>query len=73
MTIADLARRVVSSFGNDVKIISGTAPAGETSRRCPDISKLQNMGYQPPTSLDSGLSKTIKWYLENLHLKPLKY
>jgi nucleoside-diphosphate-sugar epimerase len=37
-------------------------PAGGTSRRVPDISKLGTLGYKPTVSLDDGLKK----YFEKL-------
>ena len=44
-------------------------PPGQTSRRCPDISKVSSLGYMPQTTLDAGLKSTIDWYLQNLELK----
>jgi UDP-glucose 4-epimerase len=40
------------------------APGG-TDRRCPDISKMRQLGYQPSVDLKDGLRKTIEWYLNN--------
>jgi len=37
-------------------------PAGEASRRCPDITKIRSLGYHPHTDLTAGLTKTIAWY-----------
>lgn len=36
---------------------------GGTSRRCPDITKMQSLGYYPTTSILEGLEKTCEWYL----------
>jgi nucleoside-diphosphate-sugar epimerase len=38
---------------------------GETKIRCPNINKMKKIGYYPKTSLDDGLKKTVKWYLNN--------
>ena len=36
--------------------------SGSTLRRCPDITKMKNLGYSPQTSIDSGFANTIDWY-----------
>lgn len=69
VSIAQVAGKIVSSIGREVRIIGGDEPAGQTSRRCPDISKVSSLGYMPQTTLDAGLKSTIDWYLQNLELK----
>lgn len=69
-TIAECARLVVKSFGRDVVIRPSEAPAGETSRRCPDITKLQGLGYAPSISLEAGLPSLVDWYAANADLAP---
>jgi len=70
VSVAELARQVVACFGLYPEIVPGEAPAGETSRRCPDISKLRGLGYTPHISLAEGLKSTVAWYAENSHLNP---
>lgn len=42
------------------------ADSGCVSRRCPDTSYLiDNIGYKISTSFESGLKKTVDWYLKN--------
>ena len=42
-----------------------TQPAkGNTSRRCPDIKKLKDLGFEPKISLKEGLKLTIPWYVK---------
>lgn len=42
------------------------SPAGSVKRRLADISKIKNLvGWEPETSLDEGLKKTIDWYIKN--------
>jgi nucleoside-diphosphate-sugar epimerase len=60
--IADLARRMGRLAGHEVELIFGTPAAGGTHRRCPDISKLTQLGYKPRVSLDEGLKLTVEWY-----------
>ena len=39
------------------------SPAGETLRRCPDITLVRGLGYEPRVTLDIGLEKTVDAYL----------
>ena len=39
-------------------------PKGSPTRRLPDITKLQALGYQPKVSLLEGLPQTLEWYAE---------
>jgi nucleoside-diphosphate-sugar epimerase len=70
VTIRSIAERVLRHMGRDPEIIPGQTPAGETPRRCPDISKLRALGYAPKISLDQGLPPMIDWYLANKGLRP---
>ena len=48
-------------------VVSENPTAGSVSRRCPDISRLQELtGYQPSTRLEDGLKETIAWYYNDL-------
>jgi nucleoside-diphosphate-sugar epimerase len=38
------------------------APLGETQRRLPSVKRLQNSGFSPRQSLESGLLQTFEWY-----------
>lgn len=65
-TIAELAQTVkeVTGFTGDLKF-DATKPDG-TPRKLMDVSRLKNMGWQSTITLREGLSKTYKWYLENI-------
>jgi nucleoside-diphosphate-sugar epimerase len=65
VTIRDVAERIGRFFGRTLKIEAGDKIWGETARRCPDITKIQGIGFNPKISLDSGLEKTIDWYVDN--------
>jgi len=65
ITIAKLATLVGDYFGKQVKIIPQQLASGGTLRRCPDISKMKALGYQPRYSIQAGLNITAKWYNEN--------
>jgi nucleoside-diphosphate-sugar epimerase len=62
VTIADLARRMAAIVGREIRLEPSAALAGSTPRRCPDISKLAALGYEPRVPLDEGLPPTLKWY-----------
>ena len=64
VTIADLARRMAAIAGREIVIEPSAVLAGSTPRRCPDISKLRALGYEPRVLLDEGLPPTLKWYLD---------
>jgi nucleoside-diphosphate-sugar epimerase len=72
ITIQHLAERIGNYYSREVTLIPGELCKGGTSRRCPSINKLQNIGFQPKSNLDDGLAKTIAWYDANAHLRPVK-
>lgn len=70
ITIADLAFRVASLSGCEIELVAEPAPAGATQRRCPDIAKLERLGYRPQVPLSLGLPPTLEWYWAHGHLAP---
>jgi len=62
VTISDLAARIAKICDVNSGTLKSEMPAGGTSRRVPDISKLGTLGYKPTVSLDDGLKK----YFEQL-------
>lgn len=65
VSIIEVAKKIGEIFGKKVKVIPGKLQKGGTLRRCPDISKLRRLGYEPKVSLDEGLKPTTSWYLSN--------
>ena len=65
VTIASVADLIGDYFGRKVEICAGPARPGGTLRRCPDISKMRALGYEPRVSLVEGISKTARWYDEH--------
>ncbi|MCY1644318.1 NAD-dependent epimerase/dehydratase family protein [Methylorubrum sp. SL192] len=65
VAIRDLARITAEALGTRVELIAGAAAAGATPRRCPDIGKMQAIGYAPSVSLVQGIERTVAWYREN--------
>lgn len=65
VAIGELARQVGRCFGKEVELLPGAAPAGGTSRRCPDIGKIAALGYRPRYPLAEGLPLAVKWYADH--------
>lgn len=70
ISIADLAARVAACAGREIRLIEQPEPVGATARRCPDIAKLERLGYRPLVPLAQGLPATVDWYLAHEHLAP---
>ncbi len=67
MTIADLAKKVVSLTGSRSKIVQRPLPKDDPTRRQPDISLAKaELGWSPKVDLDAGLKKTIADFDERL-------
>jgi len=66
----DLARIVADAFTPPASIqlikYPDNYPADEPRRRCPDISKIKQIGYQPQVDLKAGLSRTVQWFGETM-------
>lgn len=69
--LCDLAQEIASLFEVKINIIPGDLAQGGTLRRCPDISKLKELGFNPQIALKDGLKDTKRWYVGNKHLKPI--
>jgi nucleoside-diphosphate-sugar epimerase len=60
VTIAELAQMIGHLFDREIEIVPGELQPGGTLRRCPDISKLKNLGYSPRVSLAKGLQQCVE-------------
>ena len=69
ITVRDVADKVAHCVGVSIRIVPGPEAAGGTPRRCPDISKLLQLGFQPRFTLDEALPLTVQWYVE--HPEPI--
>lgn len=69
ISMRDAAIEVARYFGREIEIIEGPMLPGGTERRCPDISKLRRLGYQPVISFKNGLPSIAKWYSDNVSLR----
>jgi len=66
-TMRQLAERIIDITGSPSTLSYRELPADDPHRRCPDISKAQQvLGWSPAASLDFGLQSTIDYYRELL-------
>lgn len=65
ISIRDLAHLVASACDREIRIVPGELLAGSTPRRCPDVRKLRNLGFEPEVRLEEGVRRTAEWYLAN--------
>jgi nucleoside-diphosphate-sugar epimerase len=70
ITVEKLACKIGRYFGLDIVVVPGALRAGSPPRRCPDVSKLRQLGFEPRTSLREGLTATVRWYDEHAPSKP---
>ena len=68
--IRDLATLVLETFNRRARIVPSPAPLGETDRRCPDIKRIQALGYTPKIDLREGVARMAQWYLAHRDLWP---
>lgn len=68
--IADVARGVAEVVGRPIEIVPGPPAPGGVSRRCPDVSKLEALGFRPRTTLAEGLRPTVAWYVAHVDEAP---
>ncbi|MBM3328980.1 MAG: NAD-dependent epimerase/dehydratase family protein [Calditrichaeota bacterium] len=64
VSILQLVLQIGRALGRDIRVIPGEIRPGGTPRRCPDITKLRGLGYNPVVSLEQGVTETVQWYLK---------
>ena len=68
LTILELANKIRNKINPNLEIIFKPLPEDDPLKRQPDITKAKNkIGWEPFTSLDIGLDKTISWFKEVLN------
>ena len=70
ITIRRLVEIIFAWFGREPKLVSTPLPAGGTLRRCPDIRKLEALGYAPRIDVAKGIAEVAAWYVANADRKP---
>ena len=72
ITVRQVVEEVFRLLGREPRIIEGPLTAGSTQRRCPDITKLQGLGYSPSIPFVKGLPDLVDWYVRNITYFPEK-
>ena len=67
--LSELAEIIGKLFDTEINVVPGKLAEGGTLRRCPNISKLEKLGFSPDTSLKEGLNIAKKWYIKNKNLR----
>jgi GDP-L-fucose synthase len=65
VSIKELSELVSREVGYDGQLIWDITKPNGTPRRALDTSKMNNLGWKAPTSLEDGLKITIDWFLKN--------
>ena len=63
VSIKHLLTIIQSALGTELSIKNMPAPEGETSRRCPDTSKLRRLGFAAKHNLTSGINEILHAHL----------
>jgi nucleoside-diphosphate-sugar epimerase len=65
LTLRQVVEEVFKVLGREPRIIEGPLTQGSTQRRCPDITKLRELGYTPVIPFAKGLPDLVCWYVLN--------
>lgn len=67
-TILEIAEKIIMLTGSRNGMVADILPKDDPTRRCPDITRAkERLGWQPKTSLEDGLRKTITYFNEILN------
>jgi GDP-L-fucose synthase len=65
-SIRELAELVARATGFDGEIVWDASKPDGVGRKVLDVSRMKRvLSWEPPTSLEAGLQKTVQWYLAN--------
>jgi len=66
LSIRELAGLIQKTVGYEREVIWNSEMPDGTPRKLLDVTRMKDMGYDAPTSLQDGIRKTYQWYLENI-------
>jgi nucleoside-diphosphate-sugar epimerase len=61
VSVNELAHRIMDELDIHMNLNFSDTPLGETSRRVPDITRIQEMGFTQKISLGEGLKQYNSW------------
>jgi len=61
-SIRDVAGRIATLLDVRIRVVPGPEARGGTVRRCPDIRRLEALGFRPRVTFEEGLRRTVEWY-----------
>ena len=67
ISILDLARLIARIVGFDGEILTDPSQPDGVARRMLDSTRVNDTGWKPSVSLETGIKHTYQWFLENLH------
>lgn len=65
VAIGEVARMVAGAMGRRIEVRAGELMSGSTARRCPDITKVRALGFQPSVKLADGIGHYVDWFREH--------
>lgn len=65
LSVLDLAKLIAKIVGFTGSIITDATEPDGTPRKLVDVTKLFSLGWRPGITLEDGISRTYKWFLEN--------
>jgi UDP-glucose 4-epimerase len=65
VSIRCLVSQLSQILNGTLSIEPSVEAEGGTTRRCPDITKMRELGYSPKVDLSEGLRRTVEWYMEH--------
>lgn len=65
VSIRNLVGHIGEAMGGVLEVLPSAGVEGGTPRRCPDITKMRALGYEPKIDLQQGLRRTAEWYVAN--------
>lgn len=63
--IRDVATQIANCFKLPIQIIPGPEACGGALRRCPNIHKIQQLGFKPRFTFKDALPIVVQWYQEH--------
>jgi GDP-L-fucose synthase len=68
-TVREYYEIVSKLFGTNLQIVADPSKPSGIKRKLLDVSLAQNFGWDPKTTLESGIESTIDWYLSSRKAK----